>query len=86
MPRISAKIDVLLGLSLLVALVVLRVVDPYPLESLRLGVFDAYQRMKPRPASLPTMPAAASVVVVTIDEAGMREYGHGHGRAPCGRG
>jgi adenylate cyclase len=56
-------------LFLLAALVVLRIWDPAPLESLRARTFDFYQVLKPRDAKL--RPA----VIVDIDEASLATFG-----------
>jgi adenylate cyclase len=53
-------------------LVFLRIVDPYPVEALRLGTFDYYQRLKHR--DIPPH-KSSPVTIVTIDEASLAEYG-----------
>lgn len=60
----------LAGLTLLAALLALRVADPPPVEMLRLQIFDAYQRLWPRRAA-----PAGTVLVVRIDEASLAEVG-----------
>ena len=57
------------GLSLLAALICLRIWDPAPLEELRLRSFDLYQSISPR--SSPVRP----VVIVDIDEASIAALG-----------
>lgn len=57
------------GLLLLAALVMLRISDPIPLESLRLKTFDLYQHIKPR--EMTTSP----VVIVDIDEKSLKALG-----------
>ncbi len=54
---------------LLLALVPLRVLDPQPLEEVRLRTFDFYQRLRPR------QPVARPVTIVDIDEASLKEIG-----------
>jgi adenylate cyclase len=57
------------GLVALLAMLLLRIVDPGPLEALRLQVFDLYQRLGPRPATdLP-------IVVVAIDDESLVRIG-----------
>ncbi|NIA69920.1 adenylate/guanylate cyclase domain-containing protein [Pelagibius litoralis] len=58
-----------LGLSLLLPLLALRVWDPAPLEILRLKIFDLYQIAQPRE---PTMQPA---IIVDIDEESLAEIG-----------
>ncbi len=59
----------LLGLLLVVALTLLRIADPYPVQVLREIAFDFYQRLQPRPT------ADFPVRVVDIDEASLAELG-----------
>jgi adenylate cyclase len=54
---------------LLLALVPLRIVDPPPLEEIRLRTFDLYQTLRPRETVL------RPVVIVDIDEASLKEIG-----------
>jgi len=54
---------------LLFALVPLRILDPAPLEEIRLRTFDFYQSLRPREA------VVAPVVIVDIDEASLKEIG-----------
>lgn len=53
----------------LVGFLALRAMDPWPVEALRLKVFDFYQQLTPRVAS--NWP----VTIVSIDEASIEEYG-----------
>jgi adenylate cyclase len=54
---------------LLFALVPLRVLDPAPLEEIRLRTFDFYQSLRPRET------VSRPVVIVDIDEASLKEIG-----------
>jgi adenylate cyclase len=54
---------------LLFALVPLRVLDPRPIEELRLRAFDLFQVLRPREQT------ARPVVIVDIDEASLKEIG-----------
>ncbi len=57
------------GLAMLAALLALRILDPAPLEDLRLRSFDFYQILKPR------IPTLKPVVIVDIDEESLRTLG-----------
>jgi adenylate cyclase len=59
-----------LALALLLALGLLRMADPAPLEELRLRAFDFFQVLHPRAA-----PQPAPVAIVDIDEASLRKFG-----------
>jgi adenylate cyclase len=54
---------------LLFALVPLRILDPAPLEEIRLRTFDFYQSLRPRET------VSRPVVIVDIDEASIKEIG-----------
>src|SRR5262249_59398330 len=54
---------------LLLALVPLRVLDPLPLEEIRLRTFDFYQILRPRQT------AERPVTIVDIDEKSLKEIG-----------
>jgi adenylate cyclase len=54
---------------LLFALVPLRILDPAPLEEIRLRTFDFYQSLRPREM------VSRPVVIVDIDEASLKEIG-----------
>ena len=54
---------------LLLALIPLRIVDPPPLEEIRLRTFDFYQSLRPRPT------VARPVTIVDIDETSLKEIG-----------
>jgi adenylate cyclase len=58
-----------LSLALLVALLVLRIADPAPIEELRLRTFDIFQILEPREAT------QRPVVIVDIDEDSLRKLG-----------
>lgn len=57
------------GLVLLAALIFIRILDPTPLEELRLRTFDLFQTIKPRVEN------ERPVLIVDIDEASLRAYG-----------
>lgn len=57
------------GASILAAALALRILDPAPVASLRLGSFDLYQQLAPR------QPQGAPVVVVDIDDKSLRALG-----------
>ena len=65
-------LDRILGLGLLVGLVLLKWSDPYPVEFLRLKVFDYYQQVKPR--EIPP-PEKKPVTIIDIDERSLAEVG-----------
>src|SRR5258708_171030 len=54
---------------LLLALVPLRVLDPLPLQEVRLRTFDFYQSLRPRQTE------SRPVVIVDIDEASLKDIG-----------
>jgi len=60
------------GLVMLIALLALSRLDPYPVEFLREKSFDVYQQIKPRP--LPK-PEDRLVAIIDIDERSLREVG-----------
>jgi len=64
--------DRLVGLGMLLALLALARLDPYPVKFMREKSFDIYQQIKPRPASNPEDRLA---VIIDIDEHSMREIG-----------
>ena len=59
---------ILVGLFILVSLTVLRIIDPYPIEILRLKGLDGYQRTQPKVAS-------DNIVVIEIDESALEKNG-----------
>ena len=61
--------DRLIAIALLEAMMLVRLWDPLPVETLRLRVFDAYQAISPRQST------ARPVAIVDIDEASLRELG-----------
>lgn len=59
----------LLGLLILLLLILIRLMDPVLVKTIRLSAFDYYQVLKPREYSqLP-------IVIVDLDEASLREFG-----------
>ena len=66
-------------LLMLVAFALLRMLDPAPIEELRVRTFDAFQRFDPR------IKTARPVTIVDIDEKSLAipgsVNGHGRGRA-----
>ena len=58
-----------LGLVILTVLLIIRVWDPIPVISLRLYVFDYFQKIQPR------VPTDNQVLVVDLDEASLAQYG-----------
>ena len=67
------------ALALTAMLVALRAWDPIPVQTLRLKVFDLYQRVQPR------VPTKQPVVIVDIDEESLKAMASGRGRAPWWR-
>ncbi len=65
----SVGVSYVIGFVVIAGFATLRLLDPVPLESLRLKIFDFYQQLKPRDAT------EAPVVIVDIDEASLRKYG-----------
>ena len=61
----------LLALAILGAAVLIRILDPAPLQQLRLAVFDLEQRLVPRQA----LGEASPVRIVQIDDDSIAEYG-----------
>ncbi len=59
----------LIGIALLLALGLLRSIDPAPIESIRVTSFDFYQTLKPREAT------QGLVTIVDIDESSLVELG-----------
>ena len=64
--------DRIVGFLMLVALLVVSRIDPYPVEFLREKSFDIYQQVKPR--ELPK-PEDRMVTIIDIDERSLREIG-----------
>ena len=67
--RSRRSLPTLFGLLIVVALIALRIADPYPLQVARDVAFDTFQRIKPR-----TGPEGP-VRVVDIDEASLKSIG-----------
>lgn len=59
----------MLCVTLLLAFLAVRVVDPLPLEELRVRVFDAYQILQPRKTT------QRPVVIIDIDEKSLAKFG-----------
>lgn len=59
----------LVALVILAALVALRIVDPEPLQILRVKTFDIYQKIKPREVT------ERPVMIVDLDDRSLREVG-----------
>jgi len=59
----------LIALGLLMALIVLRVADPAPLQLLRAKIFDFYQQIEPRE------PSRQPIAIIDLDEASLNEIG-----------
>jgi adenylate cyclase len=70
--RRAFSLDRMIGLLLLVGLVALKYWDPYPVQFLRLKVFDFYQQTKPR--ELPP-PERKPVTIIDIDETSLTKVG-----------
>jgi len=66
------SMDRVVGLLMLVALLVLSRLDPFPVEFLREKSFDIYQQIKPR---VPPKPEDRLVTIIDIDERSLREIG-----------
>lgn len=62
----------MVGLVMLIALMALSRLDPFPVEFLREKSFDIYQQLKPRPI---TKPADSLVTIIDIDERSLQEVG-----------
>ena len=58
-----------MGLVILAGLLLIRVWDPLPVKTLRLQVFDYYQKIQPR------VTPTSQVLVIVIDEASLAQYG-----------
>ena len=59
-----------IGIVILLALGIVRTIDPLPIEGLRNRSFDLYQRVEPRPMSEPL-----ETLIVDIDETSLNELG-----------
>lgn len=58
-----------IGLAILVVLLIIRIWDPIPVKTLRLQVFDYFQKIQPRHAT------DNQVMIVDLDEASLATYG-----------
>ena len=70
--RRAFSLDRIIGVVLLIGLVFLKYWDPYPVQFLRLKVFDFYQQTKPR--ELPP-PEKKPVTIIDIDETSLTKIG-----------
>jgi len=68
-PRHAVSGERLMLIACTALLLGLRLADPWPLDGLRVGLFDFLQRLQPRHS------ASDAVVIVDIDEASMARYG-----------
>jgi len=58
-----------IALLMLIGFVALRIADPYPVQFLRVKIFDMYQQMKPREVSI------RPVTIIDLDEQSLAEIG-----------
>jgi len=58
-----------MGLAILAVLLIIRIWDPIPVKTLRLQVFDYFQKIQPR------TPTGNQVMIVDLDEASLANYG-----------
>ena len=65
----ALRFERLFGLALLALLLVLYVLDPAPLQTMRLKLFDYYQTLLPREVTV------RPVTIIDIDEDSLQEYG-----------
>ena len=70
--RAVFSIDRLIGYSMLVVFVALKWTNPYPVDFLKLKVFDYYHQLKPRP--IPEL-KDKPVMIIDIDEASLTKIG-----------
>ena len=70
--RAMFSIDRLIGYSMLAIFVALKWTNPYPVDFLKLKVFDYYHQMKPRP--IPEL-KDKPVMIIDIDEASLTKIG-----------
>ena len=70
--RAMFSIDRLIGYSMLAIFVTLKWTNPYPVDFLKLKVFDYYHQMKPRP--IPDL-KDKPVMIIDIDEASLTKIG-----------
>ncbi len=75
MPRTFSRFVLPIVFSVLVgAFIGVRLADPYPVASLRLAVFDYYQKLMPRTPQ-PAWQEMSPVIIVDFDEKSLAEYG-----------
>ncbi len=70
--RNTLSIDRLFGVAVLAGLIAVQIIDPYPIEFLRLKTFDYYQNLKPRPVPPPEQ---KPVTIIDLDEKSLAEVG-----------
>ncbi|NQV83678.1 MAG: adenylate/guanylate cyclase domain-containing protein, partial [Rhodospirillales bacterium] len=70
--RSAFSFERLLGMALLAGFLTLYVVDPYPVQFLRLKTFDYFQQLKPR--AIPP-PQGKPVTIIDLDENSLAEIG-----------
>jgi adenylate cyclase len=70
--RAAFSVDRMMGMGLLAAILVVRLIDPYPVEFLRVKTFDIFQQIKPR--DIPP-PARKPVTIIDLDERSLAEIG-----------
>ena len=70
--RAAFSVDRMMGMGLLAAILVVRLIDPYPVEFLRVKTFDIFQQIKPR--DIPP-PARKPVTIIDLDERSLAEVG-----------
>ncbi len=70
--RSAFSLQRLFGFAMLVGFMFLYILDPYPVQYLRLKTFDYYQQLKPR--DIPP-PASKLVTIIDLDEQSLSEIG-----------
>ena len=70
--RSAFSLERMIGIALLAGFIALRILDPYPIEFLRLKTFDWYQQLKPR--EIPPL-QGKPVTIIDLDEESLEEIG-----------
>ncbi|HEC90759.1 MAG TPA: adenylate/guanylate cyclase domain-containing protein, partial [Alphaproteobacteria bacterium] len=70
--RRAFSIDRLIGLAMITAFIAIYIADPYPLQFVRVKVFDFYQQLRPR--EIPPL-NKKPVVIIDLDENSLGEIG-----------